>query len=436
MPNAICWFYESTIDNNFGLTPEGLIQLSKEFLDKNILPSCHQTFKDIINQGGLKGDTEPSGKISGEELKRAIDYVREREDLGGLEIVIGGSPAISAVTAYKLRDNSNQNSNDLPWIYYTGLYPTSVQEAVQLIDSKDGYNLGGLFLHAKKIDGRPATLSLELKDRKLMLSNKEKRKFEDFRKEDLTFECYIDELKKISNQCSGKLVLALGGLTKGTTGDFSDLVTKVRESFGEKALVFVGTNSFAGKTDEEIKSYWNEVISKADMISMNDQELNSVYKAIFGINSNKSLSAKLDQLYKNKLKTHGDGIMVCHAAQGAIMINTVNEPERIITNLKPDQDPSAYFEESLRLAVDGATYIYGYGANPNYNAVKSYSRQVKSRQDIGFNVSFLYNGKDYDKLPNGMIGVVAPDVGNNPNGSVTGLGAKVDALLASFLMRS
>lgn len=248
----------------------------------------------------------------------------------------------------------------------------------------------------------------------------------------VNYEEYIQDLKGIIDQkgVTGKdVVVALGGLNKGSPKEYSILVKeiqKLKAEYQKKDIhvkIFIGTNSF--KNDpKEIKEYW-DIIKEADIVSMNDAELNSIYSALFGGDITIPLGDKLRIL--GTRQDFGDGLIICHAAEGAI-IGSFGTFENIITP-KQKIDLTAYLKKSLQLAVDGTTYIYENGKFPNDTAVRNYSPNIRSRQESPFFVRFVH---PKEKLANGIGETVAANVGY-PVGNLVGLGAVFDGILLSYL---
>ncbi|MBI4980612.1 hypothetical protein HZC30_03605 [Candidatus Woesearchaeota archaeon] len=248
----------------------------------------------------------------------------------------------------------------------------------------------------------------------------------------INYQEYIQDLKGIIDEKSapGKtVVVALGGLNKGSPKEYSALmkeIQKLKEEYLKKDIsvkIFIGTNSF--KNDpKEIKEYWN-IIKEADIVSMNDAELNSIYSALFGGDVTIPLGDKLRKLGAGT--DFGDGLMICHSAEGAV-IGSFGTFENIITS-EQNIDLAAYLKKSLELAVDGTTYIYQNGIYPNDTAVRNYSQNIRSRQESPFFVRFVHPG---GHLANGIIETVAANVGY-PVGNLVGLGAVFDGILLSYL---
>jgi hypothetical protein len=280
---------------------------------------------------------------------------------------------------------------------------------------------------ALRVEKYPGTLSLEIPPYKIMLASSEGRKLDEFDQNK-----FITNLKTIVEKHGPEnTILAIGGLNSDPAKKYVDLIQKVKKEFPE-LKIFIGTNSFAKKSPEEIKKYW-EVLCLGDIISFNDEELKTIYDAVYSPRSI-PLARKLKEL-------EHPGIKICHAAEGAIL-DPGYYPEKIIGNPIIDNpkagqellvNPKEFLERILTLAADGATYIYerskklGY---PSYRAIQIYSQNIRCRWEDGFRVKFVYPD---NALTNGLLGVAAAKV-DYSLGRQTGTGAFFDAGIVSYLL--
>ena len=190
---------------------------------------------------------------------------------------------------------------------------------------------------------------------------------------------------------------------------------------------FVATRDFGD--DPWFPRHVLAVLGYADIISVNDTEMDGLHTALIGSFQEMPRAYKLRELPYEAIK-------VCHGAHGVIM-DLGCRPETIITSKKFSEKPAAFLEEVLRLGADGATYAMdataGLGRTANESMIRIYSYNVpdESRQRARFNASFL---SITDPMPAGMLAVSSATVVRTL-GAIVGLGAIFDGLLLSFLMR-
>jgi hypothetical protein len=238
--------------------------------------------------------------------------------------------------------------------------------------------------------------------------------------------------EKIVNFPDGVTVIALSipwPLDRG-----SKMIHELREKFGDKIKIFIGSSSFRNRRSrlnvKTTKEIYDKILKKADIniISCNDKELHDLHTVIVGKGAYKdiSLAYKLKQIPIEAIK-------ICHSADGAILDLGCN-PEKIINSEQFHKDPYGYLEEALRLSVDGATYALDsveVGKKANESMIRTYSASVTDRCTELFRTTFL---KTVERLPAGIIAIQAPLV-VNPLATLTDIGAIFDSLLLSFLMR-
>lgn len=437
MKNSMIWGTQATVDYPFFTLSES--QLFREILPRwranNILTECRDELEKI-EYSGMDRDREIEiTKNGGNELKKAMEDLEKNTANLKRRAAVGGSPTISAIRGYNL----GQGLLSLPEVRYIGLYPASVREYVE-----QETKYGPVFENAIYIDATPLTLSLELKNVKLMLSNREGRKLGILVDKEELFEKYLTQLERIVNQTEetkkGITVVALGGLSGGTPEQFGKLVKAIKGARFEKYKVklFLGTNAFRGRRDREgkvvetkeelIRKYHEAVISKVDIVSFNDAELTDYYNAMYTPSEERSLAQKLRDLDLNAIK-------ICHSAEGVILDLNINRPTQIINSEGFNDYPSRFIEEVLQLSSDGTSMNLDRGPEIGWEAdmtqVEIYSKHIWARQEAGFTFRFVHPSAE---LPAGMIGVVAPRI-QYPKGIVTGMGAVFDSLLLSFMMR-
>jgi len=167
-PSVIIWGTQCTVDYKFTLNAEEFREVIHHFLEENTLGNCIDDL-NRISQTGLLRDEEPKADIDGNNLEKALDYVRGKGFPCKSEL--GGSPAISALAGYYL----GQGSADLPEVYFCGAKPASVTEFLE----KEAADLGELFKYSAENKAKPRTLGLEVDKFKLMLSCKSGRSLND-----------------------------------------------------------------------------------------------------------------------------------------------------------------------------------------------------------------------------------------------------------------
>ncbi|MBE9593306.1 MAG: hypothetical protein IMF19_07475, partial [Proteobacteria bacterium] len=130
MSNIIFWAHQCTVDYNFQVRTK-----INEVMDKlkEKLPKYEQEFDKILTQGLQEDKTiDITNHGSKDEtiiiaLKDIIDYLLEQFP-DDFEVQIGGNPAISAIRGYWLCQGAETK---LPNVYYAGLFPESVKEALK-----------------------------------------------------------------------------------------------------------------------------------------------------------------------------------------------------------------------------------------------------------------------------------------------------------------
>jgi len=111
---------------------------------------------------------------------------------------------------------------------------------------------------------------------------------------------------------ASRKVYAIGGLNKGSPDEYLTLISWLCDKQPD-AKIFVGTNSFRQQLDAgdhaTVKGYL-EVLRRADIVSMNEAELDQLHEASFGKRSYRRDGKLIDLRLP--------GISVCHASDGAI----------------------------------------------------------------------------------------------------------------------
>jgi hypothetical protein len=145
-----------------------------------------------------------------------------------------------------------------------------------------------------------------------------------------------------------------------------------------------------------------------------------------GTHQDKPLSYKL-------LELPTEAIKVCHGADGSLM-DPGPDPGRVINAAQFVKDPAAFLQETLRLATDGATYGIAapFGHDATEAGVRIFSATVPNRNTERFRATFL---NVLESMPPGLIAVHTPVVARTMS-ALTGVGARFDGLLVTFLMRS
>lgn len=408
--NTIVWGTQGTVDYSYRFsTVEDLTPILEYFIKENIFPGIAEKIK---NEGMKEGEFSVDDK----DIQKAIEFL-DKEKLGKKMTTLGGSPLISALYGYYLR---NREEKCFPKTYYCGAVPNSVRNFIRDVPNpNEKSELEEIFSYGVDVDANPGTFSIEIGKSKIMLSNSSGRELKDLDKNQ-----YLENLQKIIEKHDGKVVLALGGLNKGSPKEYQDFIHSVKEKFPE-IMIFVGTNSFTKFSRKEIGEYW-EAIKLADIVSFNDEELKAVYDNVH-FPENISLGQKLKEL-------EFSGIKICHGAEGAAL-EVGAKAGNIANNPLFKSNPSNFLTSALQYAVDGAAFIYDNSQRKGGltdTALIVYSENIRERQRAGFRVRFISSEPE---LANGLVGVMAPTV-TRPRGALTGLGAIFDSLFLCYLMKN
>lgn len=459
MSNIILWSHQSTVDYNFrfkdsiGEVVGELLSKYKDWLETNAKKEIEGT--DITRENTLLGileqihdhglhDDIKKDITSYTELPDKIEQVREwlTNQEFEYEVQIGGDPAIAALRGGFLR--LGYKNTPLPLVFYAGLVPQSLREAIEkdLLprEWEDVIRVG------HNIDAKPQSIGLETRDHKLIIIYSQGRSILELAPNG-DFTNFFGSVGGVMAATSGRAVLAVNaGKPKiveiedpksntHTTKTISemdileDMITKIKEEgFGDRVRIFVATRVFGG--DMKFAARVFKLLEKADIISMNDSEVQDLHTTFRGSFKDMPLAYKLRALPFKAIK-------VCHSADGVIMdLGCI--PEDIITSVHFQENPAGFLEEVLRLSADGATYAMdataGLGRTANESMIRIYSQNVRpeNRQQELFDRTFR---NVTEPMPAGMLWVPSARVVNTL-GAVVGLGAIFDGLFLSFLMRS
>lgn len=457
MSNMILWSHQATVDYNFriggdiGQVAATLLDDHKDWLEENAKAEMDQgevgkldeTLLGIlqrIRDHGLSADIKKD-ITDYTEMPQKLEAVREWLTAGHYEseVQIGGDPAIAALRGYFLRQG--RDDTDLPLVFYAGLVPASVKEAIdaRLVP----HEWDEVIRIREEVPDKPQSLGLETHDHKLILIYSPGRSIVTLAPEG-DFTRFFGLLEGVMagnpralavlavNAGKPKMVKIKG--TDGTEKEVSemDLLEKMitdvkKEQYGPRVRIFVATRVFGD--DMAFAKRVFELLKKADIISANDLEIRTLHTICKQAYVDMPLAAKLRELPFEAIK-------VCHSADGVAMdLGCI--PERIITSERFRDDPPDFLEDVLRLSADGATYAMdataGLGRSANEAMIRIYSRNVRAenRQSDLFDRTFRNVN---EPMPAGMLWVPSPRV-VRPLGAVVGLGAIFDGLLLSFLMR-
>ena len=161
MSNLILWAHQCTMDYNYRVG-EAISRIARSILRKGILNNSQEA-KEIlteIQQHGIKKDRKVSIRTLAEleavqKLVEGVGYRAERQ--------VGGDPAIAAIRGHLLRLGPPPNDSDLPNVFYVGLMPRSVEEALtEFPEQRSAFRV------TSSIDARPKSVGLEADVAKLI----------------------------------------------------------------------------------------------------------------------------------------------------------------------------------------------------------------------------------------------------------------------------
>jgi len=478
MNNLIIWAHQATVDYNYPV--RGILSdISNKIIEKNWLsqPSEDKDIKEVIRvlqqaRGqGLEGDKKtfvPDQDIALHDLNEIRRMLMNEYKITP-DVQIGGDPAIAAIRGHMLR---LPDSTNLPLVRYAGLFPKSVENALNKNLVNDSQEiLENVFRIPLRysVEGEPCSVGLESDMAKLILIYGPSRSIVDISSNGN----FNDFLKKIGNEVmtagkKGLIVLAVnaarpkmvGVPSKEVFNELADIVNGVghlemlnydkqevselvylmrllkdvkETSFGDRVRTFVATRDFGNLKEEENMQFAGQVftlLKHADIVSANDSEIHALHTA-FKEKKYRDipLAYKLRELPFKAIK-------LCHSSDGVIM-DLGCRPEHIITSSRFRENPAGFLEEVLRLSADGATYAMdataGLGRLANEAMIRIYSQNVRdeTRQYERFRYTFL---NITEPMPAGMISIASARVVRTL-GAIVGLGAIFDGLLLSFLMR-
>ncbi len=300
---------------------------------------------------------------------------------------LGGSPAISTMAGLFLGADA----------YYAGNIGRSVDDVLR----SHYVNHRSWFVDGNPLtQHHPGTLSLELDDGtgKVMFSHAQGRSVRE-----MDLQRFWTKISTLYGERE-KLVLALGGLSKGEPSEYASLARTVKARWPSVRL-FVGTNSFGNRdAEEKARQYWNAIMIRADIISCNESEAQILYRALGGDGQ----ATMIDVLRYLDKRTPAQ--VVIHSAAGAIATSNGFSPEDV--------------SSALELAVSGASYRFatgGYGTRSQITDFsesngRAYSLFARTMGVLPESVEFPY--------------AVAHDLTDRVHcGSVTGAGATFDGTL-------
>ena len=422
-----------TIDHTF-MVPDHFEDICREFLAQGFFrdhPNALEVLESIATFG-LRQDYNERIKKDVGPLARARQFLLDRYPGTSERVQLGGNPAIAAQQGHLL---CRGNGDRWPIWRYMGLLPESLRDHLQQQEKVAPQNHAVLTqLFDKKlcveIAERPMTLALEAHHHKLIIAYAEGRTL-NYINSNGHFSRYIRKLKTSVAANEAQNVLFAFTAVPHPLEFAGPLIDQIKEHFGDRALFYIGGSSFRrGATlDSDITGQiWRTVLSRADILSLNETELGDLHTVVVGGGTyqEKPLAIKLLELPTRAIK-------VCHGADGALM-DPGPDPGRILNAEAFRNYPAAFLKESLGLAGDGASYCLGslYGKDATLSSVQIYSETVQNRNIERFKAVFL---NVLESLPAGLIAVHGPVV-SRPMATLTGVGARFDGLLASFLMRS
>jgi hypothetical protein len=321
----------------------------------------------------------------------------------------------------------------IPIVKYGGIHPASLGEfkAKQKSSAPAFYAvLQEVFDKALcvEIPEKPMTVALEGQC-KIIIAYGKGRTLDYLQTGD--FSGYLKRLAPlISSNPDGKVLFAFPSVLHPLKLG-AELLDEIQTTFGDNSLFYFGCSTFregASLNFDRTREIWHLLLKRAHILSMNETELGDLHTVVVGkdTHQDKPLAYKL-------LELPTDAIKVCHGADGALM-DPGPDPGRIINAESFTNGPAAFLEESLRLATDGATYGIAspLGHDATEASVRIFSATVPNRNSERFRAAFL---NVLESMPPGLIAVHTPVVARSMS-ALTGVGARFDGLLATFLMRS
>jgi len=432
-----------TIDHTFMVPTDAIPEICSVFVKQRYFSEDNRKDLMSISDSGLQRDVKLELDASEiDDLGKALNYVRHpdpplKEPAQMKELTqIGGNPGIFALRGYYL--GAGDPNSSLPIVRYAGLLPQSYRDYESGIDTNDPFHEVLLEVFREdscaSIDEKPMSMSLEGKF-KVIFPYRTGRTLGYLKDaKDKTFTAHLGRMRRLisKRKHAGQNVLFAfpGGLD--SVEDGAQLLNEIEKTeFPANRLFFFGCSSFREGTQwnqDETKQIWESMLERADILSMNETELSDLHTVVVGNGTfqDKALSYKLMELPTEAIK-------VCHSSAGSLM-DPGPDPGRFLNAEAFKTDPSGFLEQSLWLATDGAAYGIAsqFGNHATEAAVRIFSIRVGSRNADTFKAVFL---NVLETMPPGLIAVPAPLVAR-PMSALTGIGARFDALLAAFLMRS
>jgi len=419
-----------TVDYTFRV-PSDIETICRAFAKKNFFCQRHREVLQSIGQFGLKQDHNlrlDSTELG--DLGGALEYLRDNYPDTELAQV-GGNSAIAALRGHYLGVRDRDPS--IPIVKYGGLHPASLEEfkAKQKTLAPAFHNvLEEVFDRALcvEIPEKPMTVALEGQC-KIIIAYGKGRTINYL--QDGDFSGYLKRLTPlISRNDDGKVLFAFPSVLHPIELG-AELLDQIQKMLGENTRFFFGCSTFrdgATLNFDRTQQVWDSMLKRAHILSMNETELGDLHTVVVGKGTyqDKPLAYKL-------LELPTDAIKVCHGADGSLM-DPGPDPGRIINADAFANKPADFLEESLRFATDGATYGIAspLGHDATEASVRIFSKTVPNRNSERFKAAFL---NVLESMPPGLIAVHTPVVARSMS-ALTGVGARFDGLLATFLMRS
>jgi hypothetical protein len=489
MSNLIIAVHQATLDYNYRVG-RNLGKIAAHIVEEGWLKEASELFEGVQAQG-LSKDTKLTvteyDKMPSELNKLREWLNKERYDYN---IQIGGDPAITAIRGGLLNVPKH---GDLPVVWYAGVYPNSVKEALEKGKVEEAEEIRKVFRILYRNDKEPQSVGLESDVFKLIIVYGPGRSINGLASKG-SFEGFltsvVDEIKKefpnendhpkhitiaintahsewmtvedeeekealesVANKLVDeyKKVIPAGDKESenfkksliNDEGKVSEIVylkrlieqakTEIKQALPNSEFRIFAATRYLRDERGDLLTYLAQgvflLLRQVDIISTNETELQDLHTVYKGAFHDIPLAYKLRELPFKAIK-------VCHSADGVIM-DLGCRPEHIITSQRFREDPAGFLEEVLKLSADGATYAMDATAElgrwANEAMVRIYSQEVKdeNRRHAHFNRTFLNVDAP---MPAGMISIPSAQV-VHPLGAVVGLGAVFDGLFLSFLMR-
>lgn len=428
--------YKCSIDNISAIADE-FTGLAKQISSLKSLGSIGEqrdkTLEKRLEKSiqNLKDGKDSETQIFDEELfrmfeKTLIRYFNDNRIVPDVEESLGSGATYSYSSASRFFENDpNKRTN------FLGTMPFTVMKF--LLENKGKYTeefiRGFLEFATPHNEYNSVTLALEVNNgtQKFMISSAKGRSPDDLD---------LDELAKNVNCVyqdaeTDHYVVQMGSLNKGKVELHKHIKTQFEEAskkYNKSTIFYAGTSDFKGDREKIIDVL--KVVYSADILSINESELDQIYAALSPDKTNgKPRSQKLKELdslvetynkydTEDPIEMNPNQIKICHSSYGAIAITSYNgEEDRQI------------IEELLQTCVDGTSMKYETTRYGSLGDIMGY-RDARTRHSAELERDF---GESLDQMRQDNFAVVPSIKIESAMGSLTGLGAVFDGFASSTM---